>query len=77
MTLALAVVCAARGEMGAYLRAKRDAVIALRRVMRKRREVQSGRELGALALLRKFDFSILPPRSLRRHQPGEEPQNPA
>ena len=77
MTLAMAVVCAARGELGAYARAKRDAVTALRRVVRKRKEVQSGRKLGALALLRKFNFSILPPRSLRRHQPGEEPQNPA
>ncbi|MEJ2533714.1 MAG: glycosyltransferase family 2 protein [Halioglobus sp.] len=77
MTLVMAVVCAGRGDLGAYARAKRDAVAGLRRVMRKRKEVQSGRKLGALALLRKFDFSILPPRSVRRHQPGQEPQKPA
>ena len=77
MTLAMALVCAARGDLGAYARAKRDAVTGLRPVMQKRKAIQSGRKLGAMALLRKFDFSILPPRSLRRRQPGEEPQKPA
>lgn len=77
MTLVMAVVCAARGELGAYARAKRDAVAGLGHVLHERKAVQSGRKLGAFALLRKFDFSLLPPRSPRRCQSGEEPQNPA
>ena len=77
MTLVMAVPCAARGELGYYARAKRDAVAGLGGVLRKRRAVQSDRKLGALALLRKMDFSLLPPRSPRGHQPGKEPQNPA
>mgnify|MGYP001812837033 CR=1 FL=1 len=76
MTLVMAAACAARGELGAYARAKRDAVTGLRHTLQERKGVQSGRKLGALALLRKFDFSILPPRSTRRYQRGEEPQKP-
>ncbi len=77
MTLVMAVACAARGELGAYARAKRDAITGLGHILRERKEVQSGRKLGALALLRKFDFSLLPPRSPRGYEAGEEPQKPA
>jgi GT2 family glycosyltransferase len=45
-------ICAARGQLGVILRAKRDALRGLPGALRKRREIQAGRVVGARALLR-------------------------
>jgi len=49
--LASIAVCAARGQLGVVLRAKRDALCGLRDVMRRRREVQAARKIGMSDLL--------------------------
>lgn len=52
---------AARGQGGAILRAKRDALLGLRRAWRQRREVQGTRRIGVGALRR---FLVAGPRAL-------------
>jgi len=49
--LASIAVCAARGQLGVILRAKRDALCGLRDVLRRRREVQAARKIGMADLL--------------------------
>ena len=49
-------ICAARGQLGVVLRAKRDAVRGLPAALRKRQEIQATRVVGTRALLGAMSF---------------------
>jgi len=51
MNLVSIAVCAARGQLGVILRAKRDALLGLPGVLRQRRAIQGSRRVGIGALL--------------------------
>jgi hypothetical protein len=51
MNLVSIAVCAARGQLGVILRAKRDALLGLPGVLRQRRAIQASRRVGIGALL--------------------------
>lgn len=56
--LASIAVCAARGQLGVILRAKRDALRGLGAALAQRREIQAGRRAGARALLAVMSFGL-------------------
>jgi GT2 family glycosyltransferase len=56
--LAAIAVCAARGQLGVVLRAKRDALRGLGRVLRQRREIQARRSVGARALAAAMSWTL-------------------
>jgi GT2 family glycosyltransferase len=56
--LAAIAVCAARGQLGVVLRAKRDALRGLGRVLRQRREIQARRSVGIRALAAAMSWTL-------------------
>ena len=60
VNLAAVAVCAARGQLGVVLRAKRDALRGLPRVLAQRREVQAGRRVSARDLLAVMSRGLRP-----------------
>ena len=58
MNAAAVAVCAARGQLGVVLRAKRDALCGLSAALAQRRAIQTGRRAGLRALLAVMNFGV-------------------
>ena len=58
MTVAAIAVCAARGQLGVVLRAKRDAIAGLAPAWAERRRIQARRKVAARQILGVMSFSL-------------------